>query len=183
MLVNEMAYSRSIVDLYLKHNVVGFIMEKNNIILGENDIINVSNESSNYAKGNYQNDLPVLWSDSILFQKLQHYCHGDISLNDYINYIKNSKINKCDLTCVYSNDAEVFDFRPGRFDEESITHPDGEWNRLNLLLSTLKDKLSFNFVLPIEALELSKRKEKISSTLTTASYPIPVKKQSKYNIR
>ena len=43
-------------------------------------------------------------------------------------------------------------------------------------------KLSFNFILPRDALKLSKNKKKKCSLLTTASYPIPVKKQSKYNI-
>ena len=49
------------------------------------------------------------------FQKMQHYVHGDISLTDYLEYLASKTQNGELIFPLYCNDAEVFDYRPGRF--------------------------------------------------------------------
>jgi len=182
-LVNEMAFSSSLVDLYSQFDYKGFIMDRDNIKLALHSSNSTSNKMPTHAKGVDGAVIPVLWSDSILFQKVQHFAHGDISINDYLDYLKN-RIDDGELTLpIYCNDAEVFDYRPGRFSEERPTHHEGEWNRIERLLKSITSKIEIEFVLPTQALEISnKEKDKFVSKLVNAAYPIPVKKQGKYNI-
>jgi len=183
VLVNEMAFSSSLVDLYSQFDYKGFIMDRDNIKLALHSSNSTSNKMPTHAKGVDGAVIPVLWSDSILFQKVQHFAHGDISINDYLDYLKN-RIDDGELTLpIYCNDAEVFDYRPGRFSEERPTHHEGEWNRIERLLKSITSKIEIEFVLPTQALEISnKEKDKFVSKLVNAAYPIPVKKQGKYNI-
>ncbi|CAI8317286.1 MAG: Uncharacterised protein [Cellvibrionales bacterium UBA7375] len=183
ILVNEMAFSSSLVDLYSNFGYKGLIMDRDNVRSAldlENAPINLV---PTHAEGPGGSVLPVLWSDSILFQKIQHYAHGDIAIDNYLNYL-NNRIEKGEtLFPIYTNDAEIFDYRPGRFTTERPTHPEGEWNRVKSLLEAIILNTEIKFCLPTQALKSSnERKEKLISTLTNAAYPIPVKKQQKYNI-
>ena len=146
VLVNEMAYSSSLVDLYKQFDYRGLIMDRDNIKLALNSDKSSSNKIPTHARGVEDVILPVLWSDSILFQKVQHFAHGDIAINDYLNYLKN-RINSGELIFpIYCNDAEVFDYRPGRFSEERPTHHEGEWNRIERLLKSITSKTEIEFV-------------------------------------
>jgi hypothetical protein len=181
VLVNEMAFSSSLVDLYSKFDYDGLIMDRDNVKLAiEADSLSLNNIPT-HAEGSNGLSMPVLWSDSILFQKLQHFAHGDIPLQNYINYVKERIKDGETVLPIYCNDAEIFDFRPGRFAEERPTHSDGEWNRIKRLLESLKSETNINFVSPSEALD-SVNEEKVISKLVSTAYPVPVKKQSKYNI-
>jgi len=183
ILVNEMAFSSSLVDLYSSFGYTGLIMDRDNVRLAlglENLPMNLV---PTHAKGPSGAVLPVLWSDSILFQKVQHFAHGDIAINDYIDCLNNRINNGETLFPIYTNDAEVFDYRPGRFSAERPTHPDGEWNRVKNLLEAIIFNTEIEFLSPSQALQSgNKRTDKSVSTLTNAAYPIPVKKQGKYNI-
>jgi len=183
ILVNEMAFSSSLVDLYSSFGYTGLIMDRDNVRLAlglENLPINLV---PTHVKGPSGAVLPVLWSDSILFQKVQHFAHGDIAINDYLDYLNNRINNGETLFPVYTNDAEVFDYRPGRFSTERPTHPDGEWNRVKNLLEAIIFNTEIEFCSPSHALQSgNKRTDKCVSTLTNGAYPIPVKKQGKYNI-
>lgn len=183
ILVNEMAFSSSLVDLYSSFGYSGLIMDRDNVRLAL-DIENLPiNQVPTHAEGPGGSVLPVLWSDSILFQKVQHYAHGDVAIDNYVDYL-NDRINKGEMLFpIYTNDAEVFDYRPGRFTVERPTHPDGEWNRVKNLLDNIIINTEIEFCSPSEALQIeNKRIDKCVSTLTNAAYPIPVKKQGKYNI-
>ena len=183
VLVNEMAFSSSLVDLYSRFGYRGFIMDRDNIRLALKLEKLPMSHVPTHAKGTGESVLPVLWSDSILFQKVQHFAHGDIPINAYLDYLKN-RINDGELVLpIYCNDAEVFDYRPGRFREERPTHVEGEWKRIKRLLESISSKTEIEFISPTQALEATnKRKDKLVSTLVNATYPIPVKKQEKYNI-
>ena len=108
-----------------------------------------------HTTGNNDTVLPILWSDSIMFQKLQHYVHGDISMNDYLSYFKDCLSNNDSVLPIYCNDAEIFDYRPGRFSEERPTHHEGEWNRIRKALNKIRDELCIDIVLPSDALKVS----------------------------
>ncbi|MDA9559826.1 hypothetical protein N9R59_02645 [Porticoccaceae bacterium] len=177
VLVNEMVFSSSMVDLYNQFDYKGLIMDRDNIRLSLG-----SDKMPTHAKGTGDSAMPVLWSDSILFQKVQHFAHGDISINNYLDYLQ-SRINDGEsLFPIYSNDAEVFDYRPGRFSEERPTHIEGEWRRIERLLKFISSNTELEFISPIQALEINKGKNKRVSKLVSAAYPVPVKKQAKYNI-
>jgi len=183
VLVNEMSYSYSLIDLYMKFQYKGFIMDRDNIKLALDIEKSSSNIMPTHAKGSNKVEMPILWSDSIMFQKMQHFAHGDISSSDYFDYLNKRIISGDKLLPVYSNDAEVFDYRPGRFNEERSINPDGEWKRITKLLKLISSNLDVQLVSPSKALEINNASlNKHVSFLTSASYPIPVKKQSKYNI-
>lgn len=177
VLVNEMAFSSSMVDLYNNFNYKGMIMERDNVKLSL-----ASDDLPTHAKGCDNSEISILWSDSILFQKLQHFAHGDISINNYLEYLKNRLDGGEEIFSIYCNDAEVFDYRPGRFNEERPTHAEGEWKRMERLLNIIQSKTNIELVSPSKALEINQSKIKFSSKLVSCAYPVPVKKQAKYNI-
>lgn len=183
ILVNEMAFSSSLVDLYSSFGYTGLIMDRDNVRLAL-DLKNLPMSGvPSHAKGPSGSVLQVLWSDSILFQKVQHFAHGDITIDNYLDYL-NKRINNGEtLLPIYTNDAEIFDYRPGRFSIERPTHPDGEWNRIKNLLEAIILNTGIKFCSPSQALKIGNNQiDKLVSTLTNAAYPIPVKKQGKYNI-
>lgn len=182
-LVNEMAFSDSVIDLLTEVGYSGFIMDRDNIRLAIETVDNPLREMPTLAKGVGSAEMPVLWADSILFQKLQHVSHGDISMDDYVAFIETKLSMGQHLLPLYCNDAETFDFRPGRFKEERKANPKGEWEVIRNLLSRLKADLNFTFVLPSTAFSIQKTSfTNHSRSFTSASYPTPVKKQAKYNI-
>ena len=183
ILVNEMAFSSSLIDLYSKFGYSGVITDRDNMRTALNLESSPMRAVPNHAEGPGGAVLPVLWSDSILFQKVQHFAHGDIAINDYLGYLK-SRINDGEsIYPIYTNDAEVFDYRPGRFGEERPTHPEGEWNRLKTLLETIVIDTNIEFCSPSHALQVvNGTAGKCTFKLANAAYPIPVKKQEKYNI-
>ena len=182
-LVNEMAYSCGLVELYAQLGYQGFIMDRDNVRLALGiDHLPLSAVPT-HAKGGSGSVLPVLWADSILFQKMQHYAHGDNGLDQYLSYL-NKRLNNGDtLLPIYCNDAEVFDYRPGRFKEERSTHPDGEWNRIENLLNVVSRTTGLEWISPSTALQINNQCiDRIESRLTSGLCPVPVKKQKKYNI-
>lgn len=181
--VNEMAFSSSLVDIYREQGYAGFVMDRDNVRLAlglENQpIANVPS----CGIGPDGEALPVLWADSILFQRLQHFIHGDIRQIEYVDYVKKRIQAGETLLPLYANDAEVFDFRPGRYSAESPAHPDGEWQRLADVMGHMAGEGVLNWCSPSGALaRISESGNGISSVLVSAAQPIPVKKQGKYNI-
>jgi hypothetical protein len=88
--------------------------------------------------------------------------------------------------CLYGNDAEIFDFRPGRFKTEPKLVKDQEWSRIRDLYFLLRDDSRFELVLPSNVFDAtsdaSSLPSHISISLESASQPVPVKKQPKYNL-
>lgn len=183
VLVNEMAYSTGLVDVYKQAGYEGIVMDRDNVRLAL-DMEDQGYESvPSMAKAINGGALPVLWSDSILFQKLQRYAHGDIVLNDYLSYFRKRASSAKRPLAVYCNDAEVFDYRPGRFREESSLNLEGEWNRVGNLLRILTSQEHVEWVSPSAALVESVRVvDGPARNLTSITQPIPVKKQAKYNV-
>jgi hypothetical protein len=182
-LVNEMAFSTGMVDVYAEAGYEGIVMDRDNVRLALSlDHASLS-ATPTHALGCGNRSLPVLWSDSILFQRLQRVVHGDIPISEYMAYVKERAAQNGAVLPIYCNDAEIFDYRPGRFAAESRLHPDGEWARLKQVCSRLKQDLALDWLSPGEALAL--QTTTISPNirrLTSVSQPIPVKKQAKYNI-
>ena len=181
-LTNEMAFSNSMVDLYHVYGYDGFVLDRRNLSLALGSEDKLGDGCFVQMKGPGGSVLPVLWSDSILFQKFQQFVHGDINLNDYLLFIEKFRSKNNLLLPIYTNDAEVFDYRPGRFQEELSIHPEGEWNRINKLIYALKEEIKIDWLLPSEALEVVKMQSLKTVELNSTTHPISVKKQAKYNI-
>ena len=176
--VNEMVFSQSMVNLYDQFNYKAIIIDSNNVKLALK-----SEELPTHAEGLDDKEIQILWADSILFQKMQHYVHGDISLTDYLEYLASKTQNGELIFPLYCNDAEVFDYRPGRFSEERTLHPEGEWSRIKKLLDTISSNTDIEYISPSKALQCSSQTGiKRLSKIVSANYPVPVKKQEKYNI-
>jgi hypothetical protein len=183
VLVNEMAYSTSLVELYRQAGYEGMIMDRDNVRLALGLESEGYESVPSHALGLNDSTIPVLWSDSLLFQKLQRYAHGDSRLTDYIDFFKKRALVAKRPLAIYCNDVEIFDYRPGRFREERPAHEEGEWNRLERLLMTLTVQEKVQWLSPSDALAESLQAVTHEvKTLTSIAQPIPVKKQAKYNI-
>jgi len=178
-LINEMAFSSSLVDLYADSGYRALVMDRDNVRLALGIEDQPVDAVPTHAEGPSGARLPILWADSILFQKLQQVAHRDISETDYRAHLAGRLERGEDLLPLYANDAEVFDFRPGRFEGEA-TLSGGEWDRVRHLLDGITTDFGLEWRLPSEVSEAIS--EKGSFRLTSASYPIPVKKQAKYNL-
>ena len=174
--VNEQTFSKSLVDLYYEVGYKALIMEWNNAYSLNNKIKKNFTYSPIMVEG-IKNNLPILWSDSILFQKFQRTVHGERDIDFYINFVK-QYTKKYKAIPIYSSDLEIFNFRPGRFETEQLIKND-EWEIIANVVEKLKE--FSNFELPSKVLELTlDRNKKVS--LTTSSNLIIVKKQEKYSL-
>lgn len=183
VLVNEMAYSSSLVDVYAANGYEGLIMDRDNVRLALDLDHHPELAVPSHALGLNGQSLPVLWSDSILFQRLQRVVHGDIPISEYLEYLQRLSSEGEKVLPIYCNDAEIFDFRPGRFTTEASLHSEGEWSRIGRVCDLLVERLGLGWVSPSEALAAQNEGKVIhAATLSSSSYPIPVKKQAKYNI-
>lgn len=182
-LVNEMAYCSSLVEIYRDAGYAGFIMDRDNVRLALGMEDQPMSQVPTHALGSKGGILPVLWSDSVLFQKMQHFAHGDIPLAVYLACVRKRIENGERLLPIYCNDAEIFDYRPARFREEQPTHAEGEWTRLKRALQALEQTTGMHWCSPSAALAATNRtlKRRVS-LLVSAVQPLPVKKQAKYNV-
>lgn len=181
--VNEQAYSAGIVEHYVKIGAKAVIMEWNN----PRTLHPEWNEEYHYypqiAKGTNRYSLPVIWNDSITFQKFQRAAQGDIDIEDLVSYLLNHVGEKERYLCLYGNDAEIFDFRPGRFETEPELGSISEWSKIREIYHLLRDNTNFDLIFPSEVLKSSHTDHAyVPLSLESAAQPIPVKKQPKYNI-
>lgn len=183
VLVNEMAYSTSMVNLYSDAGYQGMIMDRDNVRLALDLDHHPASIVPTHAFGHGEMVFPVLWSDSILFQRLQRVVHGDIPVSEYLDYVRQRAQENSRVLPIYCNDAEIFDYRPGRFSNEAKLHAEGEWTRMRRVFTALTSDLDIQWVSPSEALSAQNAGREVRpSILASAAHPIPVKKQAKYNI-
>ena len=107
-LINEQAFSSSMIKIYKKFFnaiIIDWITAKDNL----NEKFIQNNSDPCYIKDDFNNKIRVIWSNSISFQKFQRVIFREIEFKNFLNYINNSQKNK--LNCIYSNDAEIFNYR------------------------------------------------------------------------
>jgi len=185
-LVSEMAYSGGIVEHYINNNFDAIIMEWNNPRRYHPEWKNELRYFPQYviAVGASNRTIPLIWADSIAFQKFQRYAQGELELEEYIEYLK-GHYNKDENRYfpVYANDVEIFDFRPGRYNTEVEINRQSEWSRIVEFFSRIKQSNSFKLLKPSKVLlGLSENNAGNKLKLESPEQPIPVKKQEKYNI-
>jgi hypothetical protein len=182
--VNEQAYSAGIVEHYVKLGAQGIVMEWNNPRALHPEWSDEYKYYPQVAVGSERNRIKLIWNNSIAFQKLQRYAHGDIDREDLLSYLLSHLSETGRYFCLYGNDAEIFDFRPGRFKTEPELAGPVEWTRLAGFCRGLQSDPRFQLIFPSEVLKSPPvpSKSYLPLSLESPSQPIPVKKQPKYNV-
>jgi hypothetical protein len=182
--VNEQAYSRGMVEHYVEVGGSAIVMEWNNPRTLHPEWSDVYRYHPQIAVGTQGFQIPVIWNDSVNFQKLQRYAYGEILAEELINYLRLHLGGEHRSLCLYGNDAEIFDFRPGRFSTEPCLGQRSEWKHLSELYDRLRQDVSFQLILPRTLLDMACpcRERAVPLVLESAAQPVPVKKQPKYNV-
>ncbi|HEY0282298.1 MAG TPA: hypothetical protein VGC27_06725, partial [Rhizomicrobium sp.] len=127
-LVNEQAYSGGLVGLYLDAGYRTLLMDWDNPS-SHHQWPAEARYAPQRAAGADGRTIGLIWTNTVAFQKLQRFAHDDIGLDDYLAYVRAQRGTVARALCLYASDAEVFDFRPGRFRTEEKNNG-GEWERL-----------------------------------------------------
>lgn len=177
-LVNEQAWSPSLVPIYNKVGFSAVVMEWENPASIHSDWHRSWRYFPQLAMGGGEK-IPLIWNHSIAFQKMQRLAHGEISFQEWREWVMNhDHPNELRSLCIYGSDAETFNFRPGRFKTEEKLTCD-EWKIIGDALQNIgQDKIEH--VLPSKVLNGHIDPQELS--LESSSSPVPVKKQPKYNV-
>lgn len=177
--LNEQAVSAGLLDIYIDAGFEAVVVEWDNPYSHNPDWPHRLLERPQSLKSASGREIKVIWNHAIGFQKFQRYVHGELTLEDYLQYLL--KVLKPGTVAfpVYGSDAEVFDFRPGRYQTET-EQIKGEWQRIKQLFNVLNLMEEYHWASPSSLLSLWQPCEPL--TLTNAQHPVSVKKQAKYNI-
>ena len=182
-LINEQAYSAGLVQHYVDAKFQAIIMEWDNPSRNHPEWSPELRYLPQIACGQHGEEIPIIWNKSIAFQKFQRLAHGEMEVQEYLQYLDGHVSENPRVFPVYGNDAEIFDFRPGRYHTEPALREIGEWERISRLVGVLLKDGRFEFVLPSATLEwISAPGAGNRLHLESAEDPVPVKKQEKYNI-
>lgn len=177
--INEQAVSAGLLDIYIDAGFEAVVVEWDNPFSHNGDWHPELLQRPQFLKSASGREIKVIWNHAIAFQKFQRYVHGELTLDDYLQYLV--KVLKPGTVAfpVYGSDAEVFDFRPGRYhtEAEQIT---GEWQRIERLFFTLRKMEAYCWASPSKLLSLWQHGQALA--LTNAQHPVSVKKQAKYNL-
>ncbi|MFE8072028.1 hypothetical protein QQM79_13315 [Marinobacteraceae bacterium S3BR75-40.1] len=176
--INEQAVSASLLDLYEQAGYAGIVMEWDNPRMLHPEWGETPLQHPVLARTATGKTLPVLWNWSIAFQKFQRFAHGDLTMDDYLGFFASEERSGIRALSIYGNDAEIFDFRPGRYRDE-LAISGKEWQRIGCLLARLGE--SYRWGLPRKVLAQQLNPD-CTLELTTPEYPVVVKKQRKYNL-
>lgn len=175
-LVNEQTFSRGLIDLYREAGYDAIIMDWNN-----------SRQHNHYPKeylyhpqraAGLKADIDVLWSHSIAFQKFQRCVHGEITEGEYLDFLfSHGAAGEDRVFPLYTNDAEVFSYRPG-----GDATAEDEYENLERLLKKITEGGRAELATPSQILASSRehRRENIIK-LESVETPVVCKKQDKYN--
>ncbi|MBK8164584.1 MAG: glycoside hydrolase family 57 [bacterium] len=189
-LVNEMAWSGGLAALYRNAGARAVIMEWNNAWHAHPEWDARLRWHWQRAEGPDDADVPVVWVDTFDFQKLQRLCAGDITRDDFLAHWR-GRLPAADETAprhalLYGSDAEVFDFRPGRYRDEhgeAEGGPRGEWDTVAQAAAWLAAEPRMMLAPLATALDEPPSAQcGLRLRLGTVAQPVPVKKQEKYNL-
>jgi hypothetical protein len=183
-LVNEQTYSAGLVGHYLDAGYSAILMDWDNPSANNPDWDAEHRYLPQYALGADGLNISVLWTNTVAFQQLQRFAHGDMPLDTYMRFLRGRRGSQPRALCIYASDAEIFDFRPGRFrTEEKLSAEPLEWARLEQAFAAVMDEAGMTLVPPSRALEMIMQPGGGKTLrLENAACPVPVKKQRKYNL-
>jgi hypothetical protein len=179
-LVNEQAYSAGLVGLYLDAGYRALAMDWDNPGAAHPGWPGETRYRPQRALGADGRSIGLIWTNTVAFQKMQRFVHRDIEIDPYLDYVRGHRAAVRRTLCVYASDAEIFDYRPGRYKTEEKCAGD-EWMRMEEAFERLTAE--FEMVVPSDVLALRDSADAGQTLrLETAAMPIPVKKQRKYNL-
>jgi hypothetical protein len=179
-LVNEQAWSGGLAGVYLDAGYRAVLMDWDNPSAHHPNWSPDLRYQPQRALGADGRSIGLLWTNTVAFQKLQRFVHGDIALSDYVDFMRGHAGDERRVLCAYASDGEIFDFRPGRYKTEECMSGESEWSRLAQAFDALKREAGMRLVLPSQALADARLRQPLR--LESAACPIPVKKQRKYNL-
>jgi hypothetical protein len=187
-LVCEQVFSPGLVGLYLDAGYEAIVVDWDNAHLAHPEWPSEYRHAPQRAIG-CGCSIPILWSQSIAFQKFQRLAHEELPLNRYVDYVREvaASVRESDslrrgALMLYANDVEIFDHRPGRFVAEPELR-EGEWERIAEALGMLRESHVGTAALPCELFELlAEPGAGYELALEAPGWPISVKKQDKYNV-
>jgi hypothetical protein len=180
-LINEQAWSSSLLPLYRNAGAEAVIMEWENPASIHPEWPRTWRYHPQLAQGGGV-QLPVIWNHSIAFQKMQRLAHGEIPLEEWADWVlAHASATEDRALCIYGNDAETFDFRPGRYDTEEHIGTD-EWRIIGEALRHVTQR-GARHVLPASLLQCPASSHAWQPVrLDSPAHPVPTKKQPKYNV-
>ena len=179
--VNEQCLSKSVVDLYKNQNYKTLIMDWDSI----KNNPNIKPEYQFYPqklKGN-KSIINVIWNSSNNFQNFQKTVHSKLSNTEYFEIFNKVNSYKEGVVSVYGSDAEIFDYRLKRFENEaSISNKDSnEWKKIKIVLDKLQKKFTFLNLNQINKIYFKSKFNKQVVDITNIKNNLPTKKQKRYN--
>ncbi len=181
-LVNEQAYSAGLVGHYLDAGYQALLVDWDNVANFHPHWQAEFRYAPQRALGSDGRAIPILWTSTVAFQKLQRLAHGDIGLPDYLDFVRAQRGNGERVFCLYASDAEIFGFRPGRYRSEEANQGPAEWQRIESAFAAAAGSEGVRLVAPSDALAVAADHAGRELSLESAAYPVPVKKQRKYNL-
>jgi hypothetical protein len=181
-LVNEQAYSAGLVGHYLDAGYKALLVDWDNVANFHPDWKPEFRYAPQRAVGSDGREIAVLWTNTVAFQKLQRLAHEDISLDEYLAFVESQRGDRPRILTLYASDVEIFGFRPGRYRSEETNQGMIEWRRIDEAFEALTKLGDLRMVSPSEVLEINIPESDQKLSLETAAYPVPVKKQRKYNL-
>ncbi len=185
-LVNEMAYGGGVPQLLAEVGCRALVMEWNNTWKGHPEWDPEFRHHHQRAVGCDGTELPVIWIDTIDFQKFQRMAGGQMELEEWLGHWDARARDARETTrfgALYGSDAEVFDFRPRRYSHEGDPLPRGEWTAIARALDSLAGRpqtrlTPLGAALGQEASPVCGQRIRLECT----HQPVVVKKQEKYNL-
>ena len=179
--VNEQCFSKSVVDLYKKQNYQALIMDWDCIKNNQN----IKPEYQFYPqilKGN-KSIINVIWNSSNNFQNFQKTIHSKLSQTEYFKIFKKVNLLKKGIVNIYGSDAEIFDFRLKRFENEpgiSNKNPK-EWTKIYEILIKFQKEFKFLNLNQFNSSVLKFKFKKKLIDISSLNNILPTKKQKRYN--
>jgi hypothetical protein len=181
-LVNEQAYSAGLVGHYLDAGYEALLVDWDNIANIHPGWKPGFRYAPQRAIGNDGRDIAILWTNTVAFQKLQRLAHDDVSLDDYLAFVAGQRGTRPRAFCLYASDVEIFGFRPGRYRTEETNQGAAEWRQIHAAFAGIGAIEGARLVAPSQALDVPAEDAGKALRLESAAYPVPVKKQRKYNL-
>ena len=182
-LVNEQAFSAGTVENYLAAGYSALLMDWDNPSTNHPEWDAERQYLPQWASGLDGRKIALLWTNTAAFQQMQRFVSEDIKLETYLRFVRARRAFSTRALCLYASDAEIFDFRPGRFRTEEKLPDTSEWDRVDKALSAITAEPGINLIGPSHVLKLINREGGGNLLqLESANCPVPVKKQRKYNL-
>ena len=177
--INEQAVSAGLLDVYLDAGFDAVIMEWDNPYSHQPEWSKQTLSRPHTLTSASGRPIKVIWNSAVAFQQFQRYVHNEMPLDDYLLGLERMVPSDCHAFPLYGSDAEVFDYRPGRFTVEA-RKSHNEWERIHALFQRLQHLPGYVLTPPSTALDYWQETPYLQ--LGNAAHPVSVKKQAKYNI-